>query len=57
MNVFLCKKNVLLIYKKLTQTKKLYNLTKEKKTSIINVLMGVMKRKYKTLEISKISQK
>ncbi len=56
-NIFLCKSNIYFLYKKLTTLNELDNISKQKKSSIINILVDNMKKKYKTLDMAKINDK
>jgi hypothetical protein len=56
MNEFLSKENISNIYKSLVLTNELNNLSKQQKDNIINQLINVMKKVYKTLDISKINK-
>ena len=56
MNDFLSKENTTNLYKQLIISNELNNLSKEQKDKIIGQLIDVMKRIYKTLDLSKINK-
>ncbi len=56
MNNFLSKENTTSIYKNIIMNAELKNITKEQKDNIINQLINVMKRIYKTLDLNKITK-
>ncbi len=56
MNEFLSKENTSNIYKSLIVSNELSNLTKQQKDNIINQLISVMKKVFKTLDINKINK-
>ena len=56
MNDFLSKENTINIFKTMTITNNLSNLNKLQKDTLINQIITVMKRIFKTLELQKINK-
>ena len=56
MNDFLSKENTINIFKTMTISNNLSNLNKQQKDTLINQIITVMKRIFKTLELQKINK-
>ncbi len=55
-NDFLSKENTINIFKNMTITNNLVNLNKQQKDELINQIISIMKRVFKTLELQKINK-
>ena len=55
---FLSKKNTINLYKKITEKdKSIFNLNKNQKQEIVNILIENMKSVYKSIDLNKVTKK